>query len=333
MIKFFRRIRQRLLSENKFSKYLLYAIGEIALVVIGILIALYINNQNEVRKSEERVEVLLGEIMVELEEFIAASNHQLKFYYDKEVIFNLITTDQLTYNDYSNNNYQGMFTTTTLYSKSNKQRKAYDNIISELNAVPAKYKTIINELNVLYNDQFNEYYSNLLEELSLENIKKRADHYEWYSYNVPNEQNKEMIAFMLEDYRYKSEVKYFANMVSWHKSYVIRDKINAIKAYTSIASALNIKADLPNIYFDPELISNLTGTWESEQFPGIITKVYETDGVLNFEFNIDNEVHTFYPIRESIVMDSFENYYELSVINGQYIAKRPDGVIMKKTKN
>ncbi|RDK87028.1 DUF6090 family protein [Marinirhabdus gelatinilytica] len=46
MLKFFRRIRQRLLSENKFSKYLLYAIGEIILVVIGILIALQINNWN-----------------------------------------------------------------------------------------------------------------------------------------------------------------------------------------------------------------------------------------------------------------------------------------------
>ena len=47
MIKFFRKIRQRLLTENKFSKYLLYAIGEIILVVIGILIALSINNWNE----------------------------------------------------------------------------------------------------------------------------------------------------------------------------------------------------------------------------------------------------------------------------------------------
>jgi hypothetical protein len=46
MIKLFRRIRQRLLSENKITKYLLYAIGEIMLVVIGILIALQINNAN-----------------------------------------------------------------------------------------------------------------------------------------------------------------------------------------------------------------------------------------------------------------------------------------------
>jgi hypothetical protein len=47
MIKFFRKIRQRLLTENKFSKYLIYAIGEIVLVVIGILIALQINSRKE----------------------------------------------------------------------------------------------------------------------------------------------------------------------------------------------------------------------------------------------------------------------------------------------
>ena len=55
MIKFFRKIRQKLLSENKFSKYLLYAVGEIVLVVIGILIALQINNWNENRKTDNKI--------------------------------------------------------------------------------------------------------------------------------------------------------------------------------------------------------------------------------------------------------------------------------------
>ena len=49
MIKFFRKIRRQLLSQNRFSKYLLYAVGEIVLVVIGILIALQINNWNQSR--------------------------------------------------------------------------------------------------------------------------------------------------------------------------------------------------------------------------------------------------------------------------------------------
>jgi len=60
MIKFFRRIRQKLLSENKFSKYFIYAIGEIVLVVIGILIALSINNWNQQRIALNEEKVLLN---------------------------------------------------------------------------------------------------------------------------------------------------------------------------------------------------------------------------------------------------------------------------------
>lgn len=54
MIKFFRNIRQNLLSEGKTSKYLKYALGEIILVVIGILIALQINTWNEQRKIKNK---------------------------------------------------------------------------------------------------------------------------------------------------------------------------------------------------------------------------------------------------------------------------------------
>ncbi len=65
MIKFFRTIRQNLLNEDKTSKYLKYAIGEIILVVVGILIALQINNwnQNRINKISERL--LLKEINAE----------------------------------------------------------------------------------------------------------------------------------------------------------------------------------------------------------------------------------------------------------------------------
>lgn len=62
MIKFFRRIRQNLLSEGKTVKYLKYAIGEIILVVIGILIALQINKWNDYLKEREDEHLILSEI-------------------------------------------------------------------------------------------------------------------------------------------------------------------------------------------------------------------------------------------------------------------------------
>ncbi len=67
MIKFFRKIRKNLLSENKFSKYLLYALGEIILVFIGIAMALQFNNWNETKKTREKEQQVLTEIISDLE--------------------------------------------------------------------------------------------------------------------------------------------------------------------------------------------------------------------------------------------------------------------------
>jgi hypothetical protein len=76
MLRFFRRIRQKLLNEGSLKKYLIYAIGEIALVVIGILIALQINNWNEARKLRDKELEYLQGIKSDLEqdlEFIKQS--------------------------------------------------------------------------------------------------------------------------------------------------------------------------------------------------------------------------------------------------------------------
>lgn len=62
MIKFFRQIRKKLLMENNTSKYFKYAIGEIMLVVIGILIALQINNCNDNQKEKAELKEYLSKI-------------------------------------------------------------------------------------------------------------------------------------------------------------------------------------------------------------------------------------------------------------------------------
>jgi len=67
MINFFRKIRKQLASENKFQKYSRYAFGEILLVIVGILIALQINNWNEARKQNTSFNVILEQLYNDLD--------------------------------------------------------------------------------------------------------------------------------------------------------------------------------------------------------------------------------------------------------------------------
>ena len=66
MIKFFRQIRYDLMSKNKTGKYLKYAIGEIALVMIGILLALQINEWNNERNRKKSEHVIIEQLIIDL---------------------------------------------------------------------------------------------------------------------------------------------------------------------------------------------------------------------------------------------------------------------------
>ncbi len=83
MIKFFRHVRKDLIGKNKTGKYLKYAIGEIILVVIGILMALSINNWNDERKSLERQKDLLTQMKNNLEDNLVQFSRVEKVYRDK----------------------------------------------------------------------------------------------------------------------------------------------------------------------------------------------------------------------------------------------------------
>ena len=63
MIKFFRKIRQKSIQENKIVNYLKYALGEIILVVIGILIALSLNLKREQGKTEAKISAIFENIL------------------------------------------------------------------------------------------------------------------------------------------------------------------------------------------------------------------------------------------------------------------------------
>ena len=78
MIKIFRNIRQNLLAEGKTTKYLQYALGEIVLVVIGILIALQINNWNEDSKLSNQERVYLQRLLLENQQDIITFDNSIQ---------------------------------------------------------------------------------------------------------------------------------------------------------------------------------------------------------------------------------------------------------------
>lgn len=79
MTKFFRQFRQPLISENKFTKYLIYAVGEIILVVIGILIALSINNWKQDQLEQKKESSYLDKLEVDLQQQLAYIDDQLEY--------------------------------------------------------------------------------------------------------------------------------------------------------------------------------------------------------------------------------------------------------------
>jgi len=95
MIKFFSKLRYNLMEQNKKGKYLKYAIGEIVLVVIGILIALSINNWNEVQKDKatekDYVERLINEISLDTSYF---DNIKKQFEYKETRMIRVISSWQ-----------------------------------------------------------------------------------------------------------------------------------------------------------------------------------------------------------------------------------------------
>ncbi|MCK5369651.1 MAG: hypothetical protein KAQ62_13915, partial [Cyclobacteriaceae bacterium] len=115
----FRKIRQRLLTENKFSKYLLYAIGEIVLVVIGILIAIQINNLNQNRNEQNRIKEYAVSLIQDLESDIIMTSQIKK--QNEEIVARIDSLSKYTLN----RKIEDISNLTMLYFTLNKPHRPY----------------------------------------------------------------------------------------------------------------------------------------------------------------------------------------------------------------
>lgn len=148
MIRFLRKIRQKFLTEGKFTQYLLYAVGEIILVVIGILLALQINNWNDQRKSRLKIDQILKKVREELILNIHNSDDVTKFYRFKEKGIGNVLRRKVTLKDYENSGLVYLIWNNTTLDLSDDAARELDSYTDLLNE---KQDTLISKINLLYN--------------------------------------------------------------------------------------------------------------------------------------------------------------------------------------
>jgi len=333
MIKFFRKIRRRLLTENNFSKYLLYGIGEIILVVIGILIALALNNLNELRKNELKVDAIFEDILLELSSDVEKTTNLMRFYEKKDSIIYVVLNDSLTFEDYENNKIPNLFNLTTSYEKVSLTQDAYNNLIQNLDAIPLQYKSVLNDLSLLYNgykntvDDFNDKMELFVEE----NVDIRVHNYPWFSERDSTDV-KSQIEFLLDDFRYRNEVSRFYNLgIQNHLKSTINYRLKAVECYQKIAALLNKPIIDDPFRFDSELVNIIVGAWETEQAPGYIVTVYMDDNRCFHKNNANSLIGEFFNISKTKMVDNSYNFFTLIKEGDEYISKT-NGLYFRKVK-
>lgn len=258
MLKFFRKIRQQLLSENRFSKYLIYAIGEIVLVVIGILIALQINLKSQEKTNRNNIENILKSVFVNLENDIA---HPINTYIEgfniKDSIGELILSKSLSLDDYEERTPQyGGLANHLIYEFEpfQFQRQAYDRLMANIENIPEDYVPIVNLLQDVYGKEVpvvNEValeLKNFIDEIE----DKYQNRYEWYS-NTDSTHFEKRTAYMLGNPLYLNDVKRHQKIADHLKRHLLALKLQISIAYSKIYDQFEYSLPFPDgmeqIYF------------------------------------------------------------------------------------
>ena len=204
MIKIFRHIRRSLINNNQMGKYFKYAIGEILLVVIGILIALQVNNWNETRKMEKNLQNIYGIIESDLEGDIDKIQQIIEFYNTRKPYVNHVLDNELTESDYTDSTYFNLITYAPRVSVTT---RGFDLLINSLNNSADKDSLQVS-LTEFYNSTISrfEFLQNYMVEDIEDNFSNWKDTYEWYPDYILNKNLDEFIAYTITNPEYKNRV-------------------------------------------------------------------------------------------------------------------------------
>ncbi|MFD2726683.1 DUF6090 family protein [Hyunsoonleella rubra] len=281
MIKFFRKIRQKLLSENKLKRYLVYAFGEIILVVIGILIALQINNWNEQRKEHQKIAKIYERLILDIENDINDLAVRIEGYKANEHLYRKVMNDSVSTDLLD----EGLSRIVANIPFSSKLRNTGIAQLKQANLSDPFIQTMISRYGDL--DERKTNYETRIEALSQELIKHIRDEYPWYTEWISKKIMKdnsspELQAFFVNSMEYRNFVTHSYNLIYNNYIRIIEDTIDFLhKTRVELKRELNPQF----VILDEKKLLDFAGSYEMVEIDCPIVPDLEVGMKLPVEIN------------------------------------------------
>jgi hypothetical protein len=230
--------------------YLRYAIGEIFLVVIGILIALQVNNWNENRKLNQKIIANLKNVQSELAVNILNSDGVIERFIKRDSVKNLIFNNKLSYSDYKNDiGFNRTLFAPFYYDNLDLNTIAFNNLTQNSEEIPKKYAPVMDKLNYLYLklktriDVLNQRYQRTV----YRNMDDLSQEKSWFVEDGFKGMHSDVaINFFLTNPQYKEQVATTLNDERNLSGAACKYRKNAIDAYQAIARVLGNEDKTPD---------------------------------------------------------------------------------------
>ena len=281
MLHFFRKIRRDLLANSQFFKYLKYAVGEIVLVVLGILIALYINNENEKRKEQEKFNEILVEVEEELISNVENAIGCMTYLIGQDSLNIIIVNNGLTRAQLEEDSFfqfRSLFGTAGFEIED----KVFKQLMENSNSLTEMQDSIAHILTKLYNtDSIN--YAKMLNQRSLDlefrnysSLKK----YDWYNdYTMGKAYGQKEIDYYLNDLEFENNaVEYIGITMDRHFYWIETWFQKFLKSYNLVYNYLenhNIQHnDSLHFSFNPQDYKHWIGKYKAVEHPTVVERNY-----------------------------------------------------------
>ncbi|MDN3594189.1 hypothetical protein [Zunongwangia endophytica] len=276
--------------DNKLKRYLFYAIGELCLIVLGILVALYINNRNANNQYKKQIDNNLLRAYSELEGNIEEAQETILKIKEKDSLIYLVMNDLIEPEAYYkdiNLAYLILF-----FYNLNIEDKAFQNLIS-INVADNKYKEeLLSSLKELYSineniKEVNQRMSTFVYDKSLPMLAKNTKTFGDLTYK--GEIKKDVVDFFITSLEYKSYVSQYAIIAIKNQLKHNQDFLK--KAYSLRSKMTNeYNLDSKNLLKKDSLISQYKGLYSSKTLKDTIAIKFANDSILfyrNKEFQLN----------------------------------------------